>query len=136
MSLAAPLVTTDPIGPAADARAAIVAALSTVAGLTVHPTAPDSPVAFDAFPRWSQSTYQGGRLQALGVHSYDAIVILPAGYEPDTVAEGDSLLDRTVSALLSVGVVQQADPILLTFNAGTAMPALRIRVVPHLNPTA
>lgn len=109
-------------------------ALATVPGLTVYPSAPDNPVAFDAFPRWAQTRYQGGRLQALAIHSYDAMVILPAGYEPDTVVQGDSLLDRTVAALLTVGVVQDAEPIQLTFNAGTAMPALRIRIVPHLNP--
>lgn len=130
MSLAAP-----PIGPATTTRAAIVAALKTVDGLTVYPTAPDNPTAFDAFPRWATTNYVGGRLSSLAVHEYDALVILPAGYEPDTVAEGDSLLDLVAFALMSVGVVETADPISITFQNGSAVPALRIRVVPHLNPT-
>jgi hypothetical protein len=123
------------IGPATTTRGAIVDALKTVEGLTVHPTAPDNPVAWDAFPRWALTNYTGGRLQWLAVHEYDVLVILPGGYEPDTVAEGDSLLDRLAAALLDVGEVRTADPIQLTFNTGTAMPALRVRVVPHLNPT-
>ena len=134
MSLAAPLAATDPIGPAATARAAIVAALQTVEGLNVHHTAPDTPHAWDAFPRWALTNYTGGRIRSLAVHEYDALVVLPGGYEPDTVTEGDALLDRVASALRAVGVVQLADPIQLTFNQGTAMPALRVRVVPHLNP--
>lgn len=134
MSLAAPRLV-DPIGPAGTARDAIVGALETVDGLTVHPTAPDNPTAFDAFPRWALTNYTGGRLTWIAVHEYDALVVLPGGYEPDTVAEGDSLLDRVASALATVGVVRNADPIQLTFNSGTAMPALRLRVVPHVNPT-
>jgi hypothetical protein len=122
-----------PIGPAVLARTAIVDALGRVGGLNVYATAPDQPTAFDAFPRWAVTNYVGGRLGSLAVHEYDAIVVLPAGYEPDTVAQGDSLLDRVASALLPVGEVQAADPISLTFQAGSAVPALRVRVVPHLN---
>lgn len=129
MSLAAPT-----IGPATTTRAAIVDALKTVPGLTVYSTAPDQPTAFDAFPRWATTNYVGGRLTWAAVHEYDALVILPAGYEPDTVAEGDSLLDLVAAALMTVGVVEVADPISVTFQAGSALPALRVRVVPHLNP--
>jgi hypothetical protein len=125
--------TTSTIGAAPTSRLAIVEALKTVPGLSVHHTAPDNPHAWDAFPRWAITNYTGGRLQWLGVHEYDALVILPAGYEPDTVEQGDALLDHVAAALLTVGEVRAADPIQLTFNAGTAMPALRVRVVPHLN---
>jgi len=131
MSLAVPQT----IGPATTTRGAIVDALKTVSGLTVHATAPDNPIAWDAFPRWALTNYTGGRLTWAAVHEYDVLVVLPGGYEPDTVTEGDALLDRVVSALLIVGEVRTADPIQLTFNTGTAMPALRVRVVPHLNPT-
>jgi hypothetical protein len=124
----------NPIGPATTTRAAIVDALKTVEGLTVYPTAPDNPVAFDAFPRWAVTNYVGGRLTWQGVHEYDALVVLPAGYEPDTVAQGDSLLDLVAAALMAVGVVEAADPIQVTFQNGSAVPALRVRVVPHLNP--
>lgn len=133
MSLAQPYVA-DPIGPASSSRAAIVAALRTVAQLNVHESAPDTPSPWDAFPRWAITNYTGGRLTWIAVHEYDALVILPAGYEPDTVAQGDSVLDLVAAALATVGIVQTAEPIRLTFDSATAVPALRIRVVPHLNP--
>jgi hypothetical protein len=120
------------IGSATTARTAIVAALSEISGLNAYETAPDNPVAFDAFPRWALTTFTGGRLGSLPDHEYDVLVVLPAGYEPDTVLWGDSLLVQVASALQSVGVVRTADPIQLTFSTGTSMPALRVRVVPHL----
>ncbi len=129
MSLAVPVE----IGSASETRTAICDALSALDEITVHRTAPDTPVAWDAFPRWALTNYTGGRIAWLARHEYDALVILPAGYEPDTVEQGDSLLDRVAFALSAVGVVQTAEPIQLTFNAGTAMPALRVRVVPHIN---
>lgn len=129
MSLANP----NTIGPATTSRAAIVTALRTIDGINVYDTAPDNPVAFDAFPRWALTNYTGGRLGWVGVHEFDVLVILPAGYEPDTVREGDSLLDLVAIALQPVGVIRTADPIQVTFNNGTAMPALRVRVVPHLH---
>lgn len=132
------VVEAESIGPAPDARAAIVTALSGVAGINAHSTAPDNPVAFDAFPRWARTNYTGGRLQTLGTHEYDVMVILPAGYEPDTVAQGDSLLDAVAAALYPIARVDTADPIKLVFGPagrGVEMPALRIRVTPYLNPT-
>jgi hypothetical protein len=123
----------NPIGPAQDTRAAIVDALREVEGINAYATAPDNPHAFDAFPRWALTNYTGGRFTFLARHEYDVIVVLPAGYEPDTVAQGDALLDRIALGLRSVGVVQIAEPIRLTFDSGTAMPALRVRVIPHLN---
>jgi hypothetical protein len=136
MSLAAPGPRlAAPVGPATTTRDAIVEALEAVPKLTVHRQAPDNPVAWDAFPRWAVTSYTGGRLGWLAVHEYDVLVILPAGYEPDSVHEGDVLLDLVAVALASVGRVPTAEPVQLTFQTGTAMPALRVRVVPHLNPT-
>jgi hypothetical protein len=122
----------DPIGPANVAREAIRAALAGVPGLSAHSAAPDNPVEFDAFPRWALTNYTGGKLRAAAVHEYDALVILPAGYEPDTVAQGDSLLDLVAGAVRAVGEVRTADPIQLTFGVNqTPMPALRVRVIPR-----
>lgn len=118
--------------PATDARAVLVAALAAIDGITAHPSAPDNPVAFDAFPRWAQTPYQTGRLGLVGTHEYDVLVILPAGYEPDTVSQGDSLLDRIAAGLWRVAIVQTADPIQLTFGNQTPMPAVRIRVIPRV----
>jgi hypothetical protein len=131
MSLAQPFAAS--VGSASSTRDAIVAALRTVPKLNVYASAPDHVSAWDAFPRWAITNYTGGRLTWLAVHEYDALVVLPAGYEPDTVAQGDSLLDDVAAALSAVGVVQTAEPIRLTFDAATSVPALRVRVVPHLN---
>jgi hypothetical protein len=120
--------------PAPDARAALVAALARVEGVTAHPSAPDNPAAFDAFPRWALSDYHRGRLARPAAHEYDVLVVLPAGYEPDTVSEGDSLLDRIVSGLWDAADIQTAEPTQLTFGNQTPMPALRIRVIPRVTP--
>lgn len=127
-----PQPTSAGITPAPSARAALAAALAAVEGVTAHPSAPDNPVAFDAFPRWALSDYHRGRLGMVASHEYDVLVILPAGYEPDTVTEGDSLLGRIVAALWGVADVGNADPIQLTFGNQTPMPALRIRVIPRV----
>lgn len=132
MSLADPAT----IGPATTTREAIVDALNTVPTLHVYPSAPDNPSAWDAYPRWALTNYTGGRLGWIAVHEYDVLVILPAGYEPDTVTQGDSLLDDVAIALTTVGVVQTAEPVRLTFETGTTLPALRVRVVPRLNPNS
>lgn len=122
------------VTPAPSARAVLVAALGRVEGVTAHPSAPDNPAAFDAFPRWALSDFHSGRLGRVATHEYDVLVILPAGYEPDTVTQGDSLLDAIAAALWDVADIQNADPIQLTFGNQTPMPALRIRVVPRVTP--
>lgn len=126
------------MGSATDVRDAIADALRLVTAprvLNVFRTAPDQPQPWDAFPRWSTTTFTGGRLNYLAVPEYDALVVLPAGYEPDTVDAGDALLDHVAAALMTVGRVETAEPIRLTFDNGTSAPALRVHVVPHLNPT-
>lgn len=128
-------MTADPIGPATTARASLAAALARVDGLTAYPAAPDNPIEWDAFPRWALTNYTGGKLRNMAVHEYDALVILPAGYEPDTVAQGDTVLDAVARELGRVGTVQTADPVQLAFGPNqTPMPALRVRVVPRNQP--
>ena len=121
-----------PLGAAPHARAAIVTALQGIDGVQAHATLPDTPVAFDAFPRWALTNYTGGRIGVLPVHEYDVLVVLPAGYEPDTVHQGDVLLETIATALAQVGTVRQADPVQLALQNGSGLPALRVRVVPHL----
>jgi hypothetical protein len=120
------------LAPPTSARDRLVDALTTVESLTVYRSAPDNPVAWDAFPRWALSDYRSGRLAAPSTHAYDVLVILPAGYEPDTVEQGESLLDTVASALYPVADVQTAEPIALTFGTTPAVPALRIRVIPRV----
>lgn len=124
-------MTTTSVHPATAAREAIRAALATVPGVTAYASAPDNPHEFDGFPRWAFTPYNAGKLRALGRHEYDALVILPAGYEPDTVTQGDTLLDAVAQALMTVGEVQNADPVQVPFGAGAGMPALRVRVIPR-----
>jgi hypothetical protein len=126
-------MTTTPnaVHPATAAREAIRAALATVPGVTAYASAPDNPHEFDGFPRWAFTPYNAGKLRRLGRHEYDALVILPAGYEPDTVNQGDTLLDRVATALMVIGEVQNADPIRAEFGPAGSMPALRVRVIPR-----
>jgi hypothetical protein len=120
------------IGPAADARTAICDALQAVDQLTVTRAAPDNPVAFCAWPKWSTSGFVGGRLAHPAIHEYDVIVTLPAGYEPETVEAGDSLLDQVVTALWEIGEVTTALPIQVAFDQARAqtMPAFQVHVIP------
>lgn len=129
-----PNTNTAGLAPAPGSRAALVAALGRVAGINAHPSAPDNPAAFDAFPRWALSDYHRGRLGMVGTHQYDVLVIVPAGYMPDTVTAGDSLLDEIVNALWDVADVVNAEPVQLTFGNQTPQPALRIRVTPRVIP--
>ena len=134
MSLAAPRAADSPFAPPATVRDAITAALATVPRLSAHRTTPDQPQPWDAWPRWTTTAYTGGRLTYLAVHEYDAVVCLPASYEPDTVDAGDSLLAQVVEALWPVGKVETAEPVRLTFENGSTTPALRVHLIPHLNP--
>ena len=133
MSLAKPRANGATMGSPVDARAALCDALTAVPRLQVHPTMPSAPVAWDAWPRWAISNYTGGRLGWVAVHEYDVLVVLPAGYEPDTVDQGDALLDQLALVLALVGLVQQAEPVQLATPNGNPLPALRVRVIPHLN---
>lgn len=128
------LATGRTLAPAVSSRAVLVAALAATDGITAHETAPDNPAAFDAWPRWALSDFHRGRLGLVAIHEYDVLVILPAGYEPDTVTQGDSLLDVMARALWDVADVGNADPIQLTFGNQSPMPALRIRVIPRVTP--
>jgi hypothetical protein len=111
----------------ADTRAAIVAALSGVAGLVASTSVPDAPVAGSAWPTWVQSTFSG-YLGSPGVPAYDVYVLLPAGYRQETVEQGDSLLAQVVTALWPIGTVELAEPVQVRFSNQTHMPGLRIRL--------
>lgn len=137
MSLAAPNVAAAPIGPATTARQMIVDALQEIPTLQVYSSSPDNPTAWDAFPRWTVTNYTGGRLGTIAVHEYDVLVILPAGYEADTVEQGDTILDAVAEVLIGIGRIDVAEPVRLTFDTGSTTPALRVHVVPNPNaPTA
>jgi hypothetical protein len=104
-----------------------VAALAGVDGLEAYPTAPAQATAGAAWPKWVQTTYDG-KLDTLGVDTYEILVTLPASYAEQTVDEGDGYRDLVAFALMSVARVTFAEPAQITFNDRQTMPGLRLRV--------
>lgn len=131
MSLAAPRTTR--ATSAADGRAAIVAALGTVTSLVALPAAPDNPTSGAAWPRWALSQFHGERLSVVDEHQYDVLVVLPAGYAPETITQADGLLHELSVALSPVCRIDTAEPVQITFQAGESMPGIRMRCIPRLN---
>ena len=111
-------------------RARIVEALDTVEGINGHASAPDSPVAGDAWPRWVIARY-GGKLALTMLNEYDVLAILPAGYSPTTVEQADGLLPMLSAALAKVGTLTSAEPVSIQVADSSTMPGLRIRMTPR-----
>lgn len=129
MSLARPTeLHHDPATRPGATRAAIVAALDAVTGLTGSTSAPDQATAGAAWPRWVQSTYDGP-LCTLARDQYDVLVTLPADYAATTVDEGDGFRDRVALALVRLGKVEYAEPVSISFQDRQTMPGLRLRLV-------
>ena len=129
MSLARPhAVDHEPGARPGATRAAIVAALATVEGLTGTPVAPDQATAGAAWPVWIQTTYDGA-LCTLARDRWDVLVTLPAGYAAATVDDGDAFRDVVALALIRLGGVDYAEPVSITFADRQAMPGLRFRLV-------
>jgi hypothetical protein len=124
VSLANPTTTETRPG---DTRSAIVAALDAVDGLTAYANVPDQATAGAAWPRWVQTTYDGA-LCSLARDQYDVLVTLPGDYLDTTVDQGDGYRDTVALALLTVGRVQYAEPVQITFADQQAMPGLRLRL--------
>lgn len=115
------------------ARQAVLDALATVPGLTVTTTIPDTPTAGAAWTVWAESRYGAGKLCAPLTHTYEARVILPAGWLAETVDAVDGLLSQLCAALSAVGTFDSAQPTQIAFDNGTSMPGLRARVTVALN---
>ena len=111
-------------------RARVVEALATVESINAHPSAPDAPVAGDAWPVWVIANTTGKLALAL-VNSYDVLVILPAGYSATTVEQADGLVPMLVAALAKVGTVPTAEPVQIQVADSSTMPGLRIRITPR-----
>lgn len=127
MSLARPYAAPEPEDRPRDTRAAIVAVLGAIPGLTAYPVAPDQATAGAAWPRWITSTYDGP-LDTLARDQFDVLVTLPAGYLGTTVDEGDSLRDVVALALQRIGRVNYAEPVSIAFADRQTMPGLRLRL--------
>jgi hypothetical protein len=62
-------------------------------------------------------------------HTYNVVVILPAGYMPDTVDASDGVVEQVMSALQKVGVVEEVTPATVVFDPEqTTMPGINARV--------
>jgi hypothetical protein len=113
---------------AVSAREAVLQALATVPGLVPTSTMPDTPMAGTAWVVWSESRYGPGKLSRPLTHTYEARLVLPAGWLPETVDTADGLLDQLCAAMSSVGELDSARPVLITFDNGTSMPGISARV--------
>lgn len=128
MSLARPATLGRLRGTGTETRAALVAALDTVDGLTGYPAAPDQASAGAAWPKWIQTTFTGHLAPSGGVDTWDVFAVLPADYAPTTADEGDTLRDQLAPVLERLGSVQYAEPVALAFADNQAMPAVRFRL--------
>jgi hypothetical protein len=111
-----------------DTRQAVLNALATVPGLVVTPTLPDTPMAGAAWVVWAESRYGAGKLSRPLTHTYEARVVLPAGWLPETVETADGLVDMLCSALSTVGALDSARPVNIQFDNATSMPGISARV--------
>jgi len=127
MSLANGSTTESGRTAAQSTRAALVAALATVSGITPYPVVPDQATAGAAWPKWVQTTYDGPMCH-LTRDTYEVLVTLPAAYVATTVDQGDAFRDSVVPALRRVGRVEFAEPVTITFGDKQAMPGLRFRL--------
>lgn len=118
---------TAPAGRAGTARQTLVSALQAVPGITAYPNNPDAAVAGAAWPNWIQNTYNG-RLCETAVRTYEVLLTLPASYISETVDQGDAFVDTVAAALMSIGVVTFAEPVLIPFQDRQTMPGLRFRI--------
>jgi len=111
-----------------DTRQAVLDALATVPGLIVSTTLPDTPMAGAAWVVWAESRFGTGKLSRPLTHTYEARVILPNGWLPETVDTADGLLEQLCAALARVGALDNAAPVLIQFDNATSMPGISARV--------
>lgn len=111
-----------------DSRQAVLNALATVPGLVVTTTLPDTPMAGAAWVVWAESRFGIGKLSRPLTHTYEARVVLPAGWLPETVDTADGLLESLCAALSRVGALDSARPVNIQFDNATSMPGISARV--------
>lgn len=111
----------------ADPRAVLLGVLDTLPDVHAVGSVPDQPVAGAAWPRWVETRYDG-HLCSVSAHTYDVLVVVPAGYMAAAVDEGDRLRDLIGPALAAVSEVQYAEPVRVEFGDRQTMPAVRFRV--------
>ena len=108
-------------------REDIVAALSTVPGLSVSDTQPAVVVAGSAWPVWRQTVWRNQVRDGARELSWYVVVALPATGRDATVAEADPIVEDVGMALADAGLgVQTVQPSQVAVaNGGDPVPALR-----------
>ena len=105
-------------------REAFATALSSVAGVTGHPTRPATPAAGQAWPEWRSSRWLNGCVVETGWYVY---VVLP-GDPRGAIDAGDPLIEPIGQALSGLTLrIDQVAPwrIPLGQDAASSAPALR-----------
>jgi hypothetical protein len=57
---------------------------------------------------WAESRFGSGKLSRPLTHTYEARVVLPAGWLPETIDTADGLLEALCMALAQVGELDSA----------------------------
>jgi hypothetical protein len=111
-------------------RQAVVDALNTIPGVEATAAMPDTPTAGAAWPVWAEGRFGTGKLAQPISHTYEAIVVLPEGYHPDTVDAADGLVEQVMTALRRVGPVELSQPVQVVFDPhnSASMPGITTRV--------
>jgi hypothetical protein len=89
------------------ARAAIVGALATVAGLQPSRARPVTVTPGVAWPVWVRSEYERGMCGTPSSTQWRVVVPIPAVWDPE---ELDAARDMIAAALWNVGTVESAEP--------------------------
>jgi hypothetical protein len=108
-------------------RAELVAALSTVPGLSVTPTQPGSIVAGAAWPVWRQTVWRNQVPDGARALTWFVFVALGSADLESTVLEADPLVELVGDALIGAELgVQLVEPVRITVNGSAdGVPALR-----------
>jgi hypothetical protein len=77
---------------------------------------------------WAESRYGTGKLSRPLTHTYEARVVLPAGWLPETVDTADGLIEILCAALARCGELDNARPVNIQFDNATSMPGISARV--------
>lgn len=110
----------------AASRAAVVAALSSVPGVSATPHTPGTITAFCAWPVLASAT---PRNYCIDEATWYVFVALPAGNNAASVGAGDEMTDAVLPAFKPIGKVTAVEPWSWPVETGGAtVPVIRITV--------
>lgn len=110
----------------AEQRLLIQQALAVVDEVTPHPTTPDTPSAFDAWPVLLDIRPTTICLVEI---DWQVFLALPSGDQGSTVETGDALMDPVCNALMTIGKVTHVRPARwITGDAGEGIPVWQFEI--------